>query len=120
MKRPPFRIGVVGAGHVSTAHLNAFQEVKQDAAVVGICDVDVSVARTKAHNYGIEAVFPDVDTLLSQTDCDAVDICTIHDQHYPIALKAIAAGKHVLVDACKNKRYMMEFLDESSSGQDRT
>jgi hypothetical protein len=25
-----------------------------------------------------------------------------------------------LVDACKNKRYMMEFLDESSSGQDRT
>jgi predicted dehydrogenase len=98
MKGHRFRIGVVGAGHVSTAHLNAFQEVKQYAAVVGICDVDVSLARTKGQNYGIEAVFQDVDSLLSQTDCDAVDICTIHDQHYPVALKAIAAGKHVLVE----------------------
>jgi hypothetical protein len=32
--------------------------------------------------------------------------------------RVVDKGSSDLVDACKNRRYMLKFLDESSSGQD--
>src|SRR5207248_9240112 len=36
--------------------------------------------------------------LFADPEIDLVDICTITDQHAPLALQALKAGKHVLVE----------------------
>jgi predicted dehydrogenase len=36
--------------------------------------------------------------MLADPDVDLIDICTVTDQHTPLALQALAAGKHVLVE----------------------
>jgi predicted dehydrogenase len=94
----PFRIALVGAGHVSTIHLNALKELKPDVKVTAVCDVNRAAAEIQARAHGIPAVFSDMASMMGQADFDAVDICTVHDQHYPSALNAISAGKHVLVE----------------------
>jgi predicted dehydrogenase len=39
-----------------------------------------------------------LDQLLADPDIDLIDVCTVTDQHTPIALAALKAGKHVLVE----------------------
>jgi predicted dehydrogenase len=43
-------------------------------------------------------VFVDADAMLKSADLDAVDICTIHDQHAPLAIAAAKAGKHIICE----------------------
>jgi predicted dehydrogenase len=42
--------------------------------------------------------YPDLDDMLADKDIDLIDICTPTHQHGPMALRALQAGKHVLVE----------------------
>jgi predicted dehydrogenase len=63
-----------------------------------VCDVDEGLARRRAEEVGVERVFTDAETMISDVACDAVDVCTPPDQHAPLVRTAIEAGKHVLVE----------------------
>ncbi len=43
-------------------------------------------------------VFADYAEMLADPDIDLVDVCTVTDQHAPLAIAALKAGKHVLVE----------------------
>src|SRR5918999_5742025 len=40
----------------------------------------------------------DVDAALARSDVDLVTVCSEYDRHGPLAIKALRAGKHVLLD----------------------
>src|SRR5205823_5904358 len=42
--------------------------------------------------------YADLANMLDDPDIDLIDICTVTDQHAPIAIAALKAGKHVLVE----------------------
>jgi len=42
--------------------------------------------------------FAKLDEMLADKDIDLIDVCTVTDQHTTIALQALKAGKHVLVE----------------------
>jgi len=42
--------------------------------------------------------YPTITELLADPDIDLIDICTVTDQHAPLAIQALRAGKHVLVE----------------------
>ncbi len=44
--------------------------------------------------------------MLAEADIEAVDICTVHDQHAALAIAALQAGKHVIVE--KPMAYSLE------------
>ncbi len=91
-------IALIGAGDVaSAAHMPSYAENPQ-ARVAAIADPDVTSARSLAGRYGIERVVADYHELLDDGSINAVDICTPHDLHCPIAMDALNAGKHVIVD----------------------
>lgn len=52
-------------------------------------------------------VYPDIDTLLTKADIDLVIIATPNDSHYPLAEKALLAGKHVVIE----KPFVIESVD---------
>lgn len=87
---------VAGCGVISRFHLNAIRAI-EDAALCGVYDAVPASAQAAAAEYGTQA-YPDYEALLADRAVDAVCICTPSHLHAPLALQAIAAGKHVLVE----------------------
>ena len=91
-------MALVGAGNIASHHLPAYLHFPDEVELVAVCDLDEALARRRAGEAGVEHVYSDLARMLREVECDALDICATPDQHAPIALTAIAAGKHVLVE----------------------
>lgn len=91
----PFRIGLVGAGHISRTHAQAFARVA-DARVVGVCSRRRESAARLAEEFSLEQATDRLDELLPHVD--VVCINTPNALHAAQATEAARAGKHVIVE----------------------
>ena len=91
-------VGVIGVGGISgSVHLPGLQRCAQ-AEIVALCDSNTEMLRQRAAEYSVEHTFREYGDLLQHPAVDAVVVATPTIMHAPIALAAIAAGKHVLVE----------------------
>lgn len=91
------KIGIIGAGHISVSHLNAYKEI--DACkVVAISDLNEELAKERANTYNIDSVYTDYKELLKDESVDAVSIVTPTFTHKDIIIDALRSGKHVLCE----------------------
>ncbi len=90
------RIGVIGVGFWGQNHARVFCEIK-NAVLVSVCDRNFERARQVGKKFDVEWCTKD-EELFKREDIDAVTICTPTTIHYEVALKAIEAGKHVLIE----------------------
>jgi predicted dehydrogenase len=91
-------VAMIGSGMIALAnHLPGFALCPQ-ARVVALCDTDPAALEKAAKSTGISATYTDYHELLKRPDVNAVVIATPNFVHAPIALAAIAAGKHVLCE----------------------
>ncbi len=97
MTDQPIRVGLVGLGGISLLHEAGYDEVRDLARIAAVCDVDAASAHNRAEPHGAK-IYTDYHQLIADPDIDMVDITTPHHLHYPIALLALEAGKHVLVE----------------------
>lgn len=98
MSDAPLRVGMIGAGGISGAHMPAFKEYADQIKLVAVSDINMEAAVARAAEVGADAAHSGVDAMLRDSEIDAVDICTTHDSHHRLAMAAIEAGKHVLVE----------------------
>lgn len=94
---PALRVAVVGAGYWGPNLARNFA-MSSEWELVAICDMDLDRARALARKTGEPAVAGSLDELLANHDIDAIAIATPARTHYAIAMQAIAAGKHVVVE----------------------
>ena len=87
------RVGVIGAGAMGQNHARVYSEI---AKLAGICDISKESAAAVGKRFGVPH-FTDARELLKQ-DLDAVTIATPTFTHHGLALDAISAGKHVLLE----------------------
>ena len=87
------RIGVVGAGKISGQYSESFSRLPQ-VAVTAVADLDHdrALGLARQHPGARPSSLPD---LLAADDVDLVLNLTTPAGHAPVALAAIAAGKHV-------------------------
>jgi len=98
MRQSRVGVGVIGLGGISSyVHLPGLQLCPQ-AEIVALCDINPDLLRQRAKEYGVAHTFREYGDLLQHPAVDAVVIATPTIMHAPIALAAIAAGKHVLVE----------------------
>jgi predicted dehydrogenase len=93
----PVGIAIVGAGYWGK---NLVRNAMQSPAtrLAAVCDADVSRAEALVSSFnGVEAV-DDVRLLLEDPDVEAVLVATPPATHLEVAMAAIEAGKHVLVE----------------------
>jgi len=91
------KIGVVGGGHiVKHRHIPVFQKIR-DVEVFAICDKQEAVARSVAEQFGIRHYYNSLSEMLKEK-LDVVDICTPPQTHVSLAIEAMEAGCHVLVE----------------------
>jgi predicted dehydrogenase len=91
------RIGVIGCGNQGTNHIRSLTGIKE-AQIAHIADIDRDrLAKALSASGGADGV-ADFRRILDDTNVDAVTIATPDHWHTPIALLALAAGKHVYVE----------------------
>jgi len=92
-----YRGAVIGAGYWGPNLVRNFRG-SPDWDLVAVCDLDEARARKVIGARSTLEVETDVYRLLQRDDIDAVAIATPARTHAPLALKALAVGKHVLVE----------------------
>lgn len=96
-KKSVFNVAVFGAGAIGLDHLGSF---KQHPAVklAAIADTSVERARDAAEMYNVPVVTSNYREIIARDDIDVISIALPNYLHATVALDALRAGKHVMID----------------------
>jgi predicted dehydrogenase len=100
MQKDPrlLRIGVLGAGPIAQAgHFEAVRKAR-NAELYAICDAAEDLLASMAAAHTPRVTYRDYDKMLADPQVEAVILAAADQFHVPLARRAIAAGKHVLVE----------------------
>ena len=89
-------VGILGAGFFGAYHARAIATV-EGARVVAACAEELSLAETFTAEHGGTA-YGDWHAMLDDKSVDAVAITAPHHLHGELAIAALQAGKHVLLE----------------------
>lgn len=92
------RIGVLGAGPIAqAAHFDAIRK-SRNAHLYAICDAADDLLERMAVVHQPDTTYNAYDGMLADPQVEAVVIAVADQFHVPLASRALAAGKHVLVE----------------------
>ena len=89
-------VAVIGAGFWGRNHARNLNELSQ-TRLLAICDRDEKKAKAVAELFGVDT-YRDSSRMLARKDVEAVTVCTWSTNLAAEAMKALKAGKHVLVE----------------------
>jgi UDP-N-acetyl-2-amino-2-deoxyglucuronate dehydrogenase len=92
------RFAVIGAGVIGDVHCRCLKALTDTAELVAIADTNPDKAAAMAAKYGVDKSTDDIAELLAREDIDAVTICTPSGLHADLAVAALDAGKHVVIE----------------------
>ena len=91
-------IAIIGCGGITLQNHLPGLELCPEARVVALCDSDTGTLQRASRRTGINVTATRYEEIVKRDDVEAVIIATPNFAHAPIALAAIAAGKHVLCE----------------------
>ena len=92
------KVAILGCGFIANIHVESYQRFVPDAEVVAVYGRNQEKAEAFAKKYGIKEYYSDIDRLISNCDCEVIDICLPNYLHYDACIKSAKAGKHVIVE----------------------
>jgi predicted dehydrogenase len=92
------RVGIVGLGRISLAHIVAAKASADLADLVAVVSRRREVGQAIARMHGIGSVYESLDDALASKTLDAVVLCSPNHLHAVQAIMAASAGCHVLVE----------------------
>ena len=87
---------IVGLGAIGPVHAHAVQKTEY-ANICAVCDTD----KARADKYGKlykAKIYYSFEDVLADDDINSVHICTPHYLHKDMAVKALNAGKHIVLE----------------------
>ena len=128
---PPIGVGVVGLGFMGRTHIGAYGKIPASCRLAGVFDLDRARLTGDAGGGGnidtdggramrlfdpSEILATDsLEVFLASPEIHAVSVCTPTDTHAEVALAAIRAGKHVLIEkpVALDRRVVERLADEA-------
>lgn len=92
-----FKVGVVGTGAISRAHMPGWA-ASPHAEVVAGSDLNAEALSAWGHAFGVTRLAADPAEIINDPDIDIVDVCTPNRHHAPLVIAALEAGKHVMCE----------------------
>jgi len=89
--------GIIGCGQMAQVHISYVLK-NTSAKIISICDVEETKTRETAARFGIEKCYTNPATMFAQCPLDVVHVVTPPASHAPLAIQAMEAGCHVLVE----------------------
>jgi predicted dehydrogenase len=102
------KVGVVGCGVVASAYYLPYLRRVETAELIAVCDRDGARAASCARLFEAREAYDDYGEMLRRADIEAVFILTGPGTHVDFTLRAVAQGKHVLL-----QKPMATSLDEA-------
>ncbi len=93
---PVHQFGLVGCGRVAPRHAESLA-LLPNARLAAVADIIPGRAENLGKKYGADC-YTDYRHLLDRSDIEIVNICTPSGMHAAMAIEAMQAGKHVLVE----------------------
>ena len=91
------RAALVGAGVIARQHLACLKELP-GVEVVGVCDLSRAMAESAAERFGVANWYTDSGKMFAEARPDVVHVTTPPASHYPLAMAALDAGAHVILE----------------------
>jgi predicted dehydrogenase len=91
------KVGVIGLGSISDLHIKPYVN-NPEVKLVAFCDRNKECLETSGTLYDVPSLYTTYQDLLADDEVEAVSICTWNATHAEIAIAALQAGKHVLVE----------------------
>ncbi|MBN1341424.1 MAG: Gfo/Idh/MocA family oxidoreductase [Phycisphaerae bacterium] len=92
-------VALVGSGFSSSFHVENYKKVHGvHARIKGVTSRHRDRAEAFAAKHGLETVYADLAAAVADPDVDVVDICVPNKLHELMAVQALQAGKHVVVE----------------------
>lgn len=92
------RVGVLGCGPISQcAHLDAVRKAK-NAELYAICDSAPDLLSRMQQIHQPHRAYGDLDDMLADPEVEAIVIAVDDRYHAALAHRALAAGKHILIE----------------------
>jgi len=93
------RVGIVGTGSVAQViHLPNLALMAHLFKVTAVCDISAQSRAHSTQKWGVENSYASSKELVQDPEVDVVFVLNNDEYHAPVALEAIAAGKHVFIE----------------------
>jgi len=89
-------VAVIGCGSWGRNHIRVYNDLEK-ASLIAIADINEKVTIEFKERYSIEW-YTEPEKIFKRQDIDAISICTPTTTHADLAIQAIEAGKHVLIE----------------------
>ena len=93
-----FRTALIGAGFISTSHIEGLKAAVPDAEITAIVDRNLALAETRAAQFGIPRSFADVDALIQAGVADVAHVLAPPDAHAAVTRQLLDAGLNVFLE----------------------
>lgn len=91
-----YGFGVIGCGRISKNHMESIKAIP-GAKLVAVADINAASLANASEKYDCKG-YRDYHELLADSNVQIITICTESGLHARIAIDAMKAGKHVLVE----------------------
>jgi len=91
------RVGFIGCGGAAQWHMKIMQLMPQ-FRMRAMMDIDEEKAKKAYADFRADYYTTDLNRILKDPEIDAIYICTHHETHVPISIKAAEAGKHIFCE----------------------
>jgi predicted dehydrogenase len=91
------RAALIGTGQIARQHLSCLRELPA-VEVAAVCDLSPAMAESASERFGIKAWYTDHRRMLDEVRPDVVHVTTPPPSHFSLAMAALDAGAHVLVE----------------------
>lgn len=91
------KLGIIGTGNIGRVHLTEFSKTDH-VEIHAVTDTFIQSAKDAAQQYGVSKVHDSAEALIQDDAIDAVVVAVPNQYHAAIAVQALQAGKHVLIE----------------------
>lgn len=92
------KIGIIGAGRIGKFHIENISQLDEMFEIVAVADAFSTELESLKTRYHIKNVYKNYTEILSDSDVDAVLICSPTDTHAQIAIEAAKAKKQIFLE----------------------
>ncbi|MBR2435112.1 MAG: Gfo/Idh/MocA family oxidoreductase, partial [Lentisphaeria bacterium] len=105
------RFGIIGLGNMGSGHVNFINQLPQ-CELTAVCDWKEEKLKHPGLGDNVKR-YTDDDEFFADADFDALLVAVPHYQHVELALRAMALGKHVLIEkpVSVQKKTALQLLD---------
>ena len=102
--KPKLNVAMIGYAFMGRAHSNAWRQAGRyfdlpfDVEQKVIIGRNQEACQAAADQLGWENIAASLTDALANHEIDVVDVATPNNSHFPLAMEAIAAGKHVICE----------------------